>query len=138
MATKAQLLVAVLTVSAFVAARPTWADTAYQPPAIVARADNMLASALPALMDSGLMESRSLPALGSARHSLTIGELQYAFTPRLSARAGLGLAAVVDVPRDATSDLPHTGCAMLGAVNYTLAHLHGFRIAAEASAVHVS
>jgi len=135
MATKATVVLAALLTSGFVAEAPTWADT-YQQPALMARADNALFDTLPVLFDHGYMESRTLPAFGGALHSLTLGELQINFTRRLSARAGAGLAAIVDAPAD--SRTPGTGYAVVGTVDYALLQGHGMRFAAEITAVSVS
>ncbi len=135
MATETRVLIALGFASVLVGARPTWADT-FTAPAVIQRADDALAAALPFVFHAGKLETRSVPAFASARHAITLGELQVHVSPRLSVRAGAGLAQIVDAPTELGG--AHTGCAVGGSASYALFEPHGLRVGLELSAMHVT
>jgi hypothetical protein len=136
MVTETRILIVLCSAaSVLLAARPTQADTR-APLGIVERADTALARALPIVFKSGTVETRSLPAFAGARHAITLGETQIPITPKLTIRAGAGLAAIEDAPRG--SNLAHTGCAFSGTASYVLVEPVGLRIGVELTTLHVS
>ena len=146
----ARLAALFLSVTAFLVGAPTRADnfstlpivqradellTPYAPTPVLERADTVLFRAMPSLFQHGKMEERSFPMFSMAHHQVTLGEYNVRVTPKMDIRGGMGLAEIVDAP--ASFNLPRTGAALGGGINYQLAQVKGFRVALDFSALHV-
>lgn len=146
----ARLAALFLSVTALLVAAPTHADsfstlpivqradellTQNAPTPVLERADMVLFRAMPSLFQNSHMEERSIPIFSMARHQVTLGEYTVHMTRKMDVRGGLGIAEIIDAP--ASFDLPRTGAAVGGGVNYQLAQVKGFRVALDFSALHV-
>jgi len=146
----ARLAALLLSVTALLVGAPTRADnfstlpivqradellTQSAPAPVVERPDALLIRAMPMLFQNGHMEERSIPIFSMARHQITLGEYTFHVTRKVDVRAGVGVAEIIDAP--ANFDLPRTGAAVGGGINYQLALVKGFRVALDFSALHV-
>jgi hypothetical protein len=133
MALKTLIVPVVLFASVLATPAITWAEKG-GPDAIIDQADTALAHALPVVFENGKMATRSLPAIASSRHLITLGELEFHPTDRLDVHAGGGLAQLVDAP----AGCGHTGYAVGGGASLALLRPAGFQVGVQVSAVHVA
>ena len=141
----------ILSITAFLAAGPTWADSFFALP-MVQRADELLTRAaptpvverqdaivrlVPIVFQYGSVEERSIPipVSGQTHHTVTLAEYTMHVSKKLDLRGGAGLAEIIDAP--AKFDMPRSGPAVGGGVNVELTQVKGFRVALDFSALHV-
>jgi hypothetical protein len=146
----ARLAALFLSVTAFLVAAPTRADsfstlpivqrademlTQNLPLPVLERADAVLVRAMPTLFERGKMEERSIPMFAMAHHQVTLGEYSVHVSKKINVRGGAGFAEIVDAPMNFA--MARTGAAVGGGINYRLAQVKGFRVALDFSALHV-
>jgi len=143
--------VSFLTLAVLLVAAPTQADsfsampmvqradellTQALPSPVIERNDALIMRALPNVLQYGSLEERSIPVTSQMHHTVTLAAYTVHCNHRLDVRAGAGLAEIIDAP--ASLDMPRSGPAFGGGVNYEVAEVKGLRVALDFSALHVS
>jgi hypothetical protein len=104
--------------------------------ALVDQADCALARALPVFFDRAGLDTRTLPAVASSRHLISLVQFSFHPTDRLDLHAGAGLAQIVDVPADSIDR--RTGWAVGAGASYAVLRPEGFSLGLQLNAVRVS